>query len=52
MKDRKSSLVGLLLGIAGLGLMFLQGLVEDKKTERMIEEKIDEALAERAEEES
>lgn len=43
---------GILTTLAGLGLMFLTSLLEERKTKQYIKEEVDHALAERAKEES
>ena len=43
---------GIFTTLAGLGLMFLTSLVEERKTRQFIKEEVDQALAERAKEES
>lgn len=44
-------LIGMLVTVLGAGLSVASGIIEDKKMEETIEEKVDEALARRSEEE-
>lgn len=44
--------LGILATIVGGVLTLVTGVIEDKKQEQLIEEKVDEALARRSEEES
>ena len=50
MKKMNWTILGLIATIAGAGISVVASIVDDKKTEEMIEEKIDEALAKRSEE--
>jgi hypothetical protein len=48
----KWKVLGFIATVFGAGLSILAGVVEDKKMEATIEEKVDEALAKRDQEES
>lgn len=50
MKKLNWTVLGLIATIAGAGISVVSAIADDKKTEEMVEEKIDEALAKRDEE--
>lgn len=52
MKKPNWKLIGILATVAGAGLSLITSIAEDKKMERTVEEKVDEALSKRKDKES